>query len=119
MIPTEQRARALVASLPASVREHATWILDAAPVVYLTREQAEAELVRTIAKLRRRNPRLELLDLERAQAGDPRDPVVRDRIARITAYLRARDREDGPDPMDRAWLERERNPPARRPRRTM
>jgi len=107
----------MIRQLPAHLQEHAAWICDG-PDDPGTAVDHAATIRRTIALLRRRNPRLELLDLEDALAGDPTDRALRDRVARIQAHLRDVDRGHGSAPMDRAWLERERNPPPRRPRRT-
>src|SRR5262245_6968175 len=107
----------LIRALPAHLQEHAAWIC-AGPDEPGTAVDHAAAIRATIGALRRRNARLELLDLEHALQDDPTNPRLRDRVALIQAHLRDVDRGYGGAPMDRAWLERERNPPPRRPRRT-
>jgi len=107
----------MIRALPAHLQEHAAWI-SSGPDEPGTAVEHAAAIRRAIALLRRRNPRLELLDVEQALAGDPTDPRLRGRAAVIQAHLRDLDRGHGSAPMDRAWIERERNPPPRRPRRT-
>jgi hypothetical protein len=112
----QQRAAALVALLPASVREHAAWIVGAEPLVRGDPVAAAADIRRTIAALRLRNARLERGTLLGHLADAPDDALARARLAEVNAGVARIERGGWCRPMTDAWLERERNPPPRRPR---
>ncbi len=116
MTGPDGRGRALVALLPAHVREHAAWIVGAEAPVRADPVAAAAEIRRTIAALRLRNARLDRAALLAHLAQAPGDEEARRRLAEANARVAAIERGAVCRPMTAAWLERERNPPPRRPR---